>query len=328
MALNREPPYSSTGTIVNMDQSPTLVADIGGTNARFALSLAPGEYDGVRTIPTAQFISLTDALEYYFQTQSVKPKAAKLAIACPVNGDRISMTNHHWNFSQHQLRKRFFPTGLQVLNDFEAIAMSIPKLKGRQRLQIGGTEPIDKSPISILGPGTGLGVAQLIYHGSWQAICTEGGHAGLAPGNSIESKIFEYWMNKGEVLSREFFLSGEGLVRLYQAIVSLNGQVPTKNSPQAVQHGASIEEDPNCLQTLTCFCELLGSAAADQALAAGSQGGIYIAGGILKHIKKFFLASNFRQRFENKGAMKHYLEAIPCYLVLEEQPGLLGASLA
>jgi len=308
---------------------PILLADIGGTNARFAIAYAEGEMLNYQVLPTADYVSLEDALTAYLEGLDEKPLKATIAIACPVSGDFIDMTNCPWAFSKSALAQRFFPKGLHVINDFEAIALSLPHLGFEQKIQIGGreakAEQTNTRPVVVLGPGTGLGASLCVFQNHWMAISTEGGHCGLAPYNALEMSVFDYWIKQGEVITRELFLSGQGLVRLYQALAFIHGVSPEDKTPKDVQLAAVTKQDDLCEQALSMFCELLGTAAADQALNTGSTGGVYIGGGMISHFRDYFVKSGFRQRFESVG-MPHYVKSIPCFLITEPQPGLVGAS--
>lgn len=308
-----------------MSTAVTLIADIGGTNARFALSPQAGVLDRVQVLATRDFDTIESAIESYLTRCGVPCNKAVIAIAGPLNKDPMQMTNCHWSVSKKSLSKRFFHQGVQLINDFEANALLIPYLNDQQRITIG---PAPKKPINpcvVIGPGTGLGVALAIPGEPWQTLATEGGHCGLAPHNALELAIFEYWLSRNATITRELFLSGQGLVNIYKAISAINGENYPHNNPKDIQEAACNNNDPNAVQSLHVFCELLATAACDQVVSAGAWGGVYLAGGMISHFQQFFLDSNFRDRFDNL-VMPALLKEVPCYLITAEQPGLLGAS--
>lgn len=305
---------------------PRLVADIGGTNARFALATDDTVLQDRKTLPTEQFRSIEQAIAHYLDGLDAHPRGACLAIACPVAGEQVQMTNHHWHFSISALEERFGWERLAVINDFRAIALSLPHLERDQYLTLGGGHPGRDGPLCVLGPGTGLGVALAIPHvGDWLTVPTEGGHASVAPTTKVELAIFEYWLERGLSLSRENLVSGPGLYRLYAAHCAL------KKKPLQAEDAAGVSElakrgDAPAGYALEMFFALLGSICGDQALATGARGGVFLAGGMLPRMKEPLLASNFRDRFEDKPPMSHYLRPIATALITEPDPGLVGAA--
>lgn len=304
----------------------TLLADVGGTNARFALSEHRGEFDRQSVLATRDYTSLTEAINAYAAIHKVVFRRAVIAIACPVNTDQISMTNNDWSFSQQALANALFPDGLKLINDFEAVALSLPHIPTEHLIAIGKGQAVERGPMCVLGPGTGLGVAHMVHDTDWQAISCEGGHSGLTPSNQRELEVFAYWLDKGKPLTREWFLSGRGLENIHEALTARHGGYIDRISAQEIQKKATEDGDSLSVESLEIFCELLGTVAADQAFSSGTSGGIFLAGGMLSHFKAFFLSSGFRQRFEDRGAMSYYTKRIPSYLITEPQPGLLGAS--
>ncbi len=303
-----------------------LVADIGGTNIRLALCEAGSdELIAVQKLPCAQFDSLHDALAQYLSDHAASKAVVEacLAIAGPVVGDRISMTNLPWTFSKNELRQKLQLNTLEVLNDFAAVAASIPHLQANDVYQIGGGKADKNAPILAIGAGTGLGMASVVTTGtSYQTFPAEGGHACIAAETTIERQIVEYHAEKSPqklTPCREFFLSGRGLLAIYEAL----GGSETL-SPADISERACNNSDPSCHQTLSVFCAWLGSTCGDQAVSAGSLGGVYIAGGMVKQFLPFLEQSEFRQRFESKGAMRDYLKRIPSYVVTREHVALLG----
>jgi len=309
---------------------PRLLADIGGTNARFALETAERQFAAVRVLACAEFPSLSDAMQSYLaspelQQVSDKPELrirhAAIAIANPVDGDRISMTNHHWSFSIAAVRQQLDFSTLLVMNDFTALAMALPYLDASQRQQIGGGVEQPGRTIGLIGAGTGLGVSGIIPAGnSWAPLASEGGHASFAPANDDEVKILQSLWQQYEHVSAERLLSGKGLELICTAISGkpLNAAEITH---RALDGSCSV-----CLRTVEHFCAMLGSMAGNVALTLGATGGLYIGGGIVPRLGPLFAASAFRERFVAKGRLGNYLAQIPTYLITEEYPAFLGVS--
>ena len=304
-----------------------LIGDIGGTNARFAIA-ENGTYRGLKHLEVDRYPSLHDALSDYLSTLSPGERAhlaGALAIAGPVLGDKISMTNKAWSFSIEELKRSLNLTSLAVVNDFAANARAIPHLPRPSLFIVGPAIPEGKGNIGVIGPGTGLGVSALIPDGAdWSLVAGEGGHATLAASNDEEAAIIQMLRKRWNHVSAERVLSGAGLVNLYEALCALNGVEPLMLSPADVTKRAMNRSDELCVKAFACFCEFLGGVAGDLALTVGALGGVYIAGGILLRFKDAFAASAFRQRFESKGRFAAMLEKIPTYLILEESPALIG----
>ena len=238
------------------------------------------------------------------------------------------MTNLPWKFSQSKLKQSLNLNQLYLINDYTAIAHAVPLLGDEQKVQIGEGVAINKKPISICGPGTGLGVANLVnVNDYWHCLSGEGGHVDFAPVDDYEVKIMSFLLEmKQRRISYEQLLSGIGLEQIYQAIVSIEGldNLPLsadKISAQAIERSCEI-----CEQALAQFCKVLGSFAGNLALTLGSFGGVYIAGGIVPRFIDFIQHSDFRQRFEAKGRLSSFIQDIPTYVITESQPGLLGAA--
>lgn len=260
----------------------------------------------------------------------------KAKIACPVDDDMIIMTNLPWKFSQKELKSQLNLNSLQFINDYTAIAMAIPLLNDDQKVKIGGGETVANKPISVCGPGTGLGVANLVpisISGTnhWHCVSGEGGHVDFAPVGAQEISILHFLNTIKKRVSYEQLLSGYGLEQIYQAIASTrlnkeqNGQSLTPSAQEISKQGMESSCDL-CHQTLLVFCQILGSFAGNLALIMNSQGGVYIAGGIAPRFIDFLQTSNFRERFETKGRLSHITKQTPTYVITEAQPGLLGAT--
>ena len=310
---------------------PRLVADVGGTNARFALEVSPQELEHIETLPTSDYDSLHAAIRTYLE-KAGQPniKHAAIAIANPVVGDWVQMTNHHWAFSIETTRQALELDTLIVLNDFTAQALSIPHLPKRELLQVGGASPVDDTPIAVIGPGTGLGVSGLIPNGKngYTALAGEGGHVSFSPFDHTEIHIWQYANRKHGHVSAERFLSGAGLSLIYEALADREG-VERPPLPAAELSTLALSgQSPLARLSRDLFCALLGPVSSNLALTLGARGGVYLCGGILRRFIDYFVTSPFRNRFENKGRFEGYLAAIPVYCVLTKNPGLLGAAVA
>jgi glucokinase len=304
-----------------------VIGDIGGTNARFAVA-ENGKYRDLRHVEVRKFASLHDALIEYLDglPQSSRPVSeGAIAVAGPVLGDRIALTNFGWSFSLSELRKSLGLKSLKVVNDFVATAMAVPYLPANDCFQIGPSCPEASGPIGIIGPGTGLGVSALMPDGGkWVLVAGEGGHVTLPTLTSEEDEIIRVLRTRFDHVSAERALCGAGLVNLYQALCTIDGKEPEALTPADVTDRAIAGTDAECVRAFGHFCAMLGTVAGNLALTIGATGGIYIAGGILLRFKEVFAASAFRQRFESKGRFSSLLAKIPTHLILEESPALLG----
>jgi glucokinase len=316
---------------------PRLLGDIGGTNARFALlpdaRSAPVH---VATLAAARFPTLEDAIEQYLQDHAgaaaARPRWAAIGIANPVVGDQVRMTNHHWAFSISAVQQRFGWTRFVVINDFTALALSLPALGGADLRQVGGGVAVPGAAVGLVGPGTGLGVSGLLWPpggGKVLAINGEGGHATLAPCDDRESAVLAALRRRHGHVSAERAVSGPGLVSIYQSLCEID-RVPARElDSSGVSSHALDASDPQCREALDMFCSFLGNLAGNIALTLGARGGMYIGGGIVPRLGDAFVASPFRARFESKGRFQPYLAPIPVFVIQASvSPALLGAARA
>ncbi|MDT3669379.1 MAG: glucokinase [Aromatoleum sp.] len=313
------------------DTFPRLVGDIGGTNARFAtIAASGGDLGAVGVVSCADFAGPREAIEHYLATSGQpRPRWCALAIANPVEGDFLQMTNHDWAFSIGALHDALGVEHLLVLNDFTALAMAIPLLQPDELVQVGGGAPVSQRAIALLGPGTGLGVSGLVPCGEdYTAIVGEGGHMTLAASDPHEAELIAELTKRFGHVSAERALSGPGIVALYEAHAALAGETPDPIGAPAISARALAGSCRLCTATLTAFCALLGTVAADLALVLGARSGVYVGGGIIPQLGESFLRSPFRARFEHKGRFSSYLAAIPTYVIHAAQPGLRGAARA
>lgn len=308
-----------------------LIGDVGGTNARFALvrgDQQPLEHE--LTLPTAKFENLATALQEYLQrVGSPEVHRACIAIANPITGDWLRMTNSHWSFSVEQTRLQLGFTQLRVLNDWEAMAMSGPVLTSADLVQIGPGDPQEGAPKGFIGPGTGLGVASLVrsQDGQWVACAGEGGHVTLAPTCKREIEILGVLLNTYSHVSVERVVSGMGLENIYKAICELEGLEAEPLTAADITTRALKADDILCEESLDRMCRFLGAAAGNLALTLGALGGVYLGGGIVGKLGDYFRYSGFREAFESKGRFKSYMQGIPTYVIRANQPALLGAAM-
>lgn len=303
---------------------PWLVADIGGTNARFGLVTAPGAKPGhVRVLTGAEHDSLPEAVAAYLDTieGGVRPGAGCVAVAGPIDGDRYRLTNSPWAGSVRELGLPY--TGL--LNDFEALAASLPYLDGELDLVSLGGPPPSRGVKAVLGPGTGLGVAGLVPAGDgWVPVPGEGGHMTVPVLDARDLEIVRVLHTQGVAhVDAEHLLSGPGLVRLHRTLAVVNGVTAPELTASDI---VARLDDTLCAETIEVFCGLLGSFASNVALTLGAKGGVYIGGGVLPRIVDRVRSSDFRARFEASPNLAGYLSAIATTLIVAPQPALTGAA--
>ncbi len=320
-------------------EHPWLVADIGGTNARFGWVAAPGApVSNVRKLAVRQHAGPVEAAQAYLAELAgldgpsvPAPRHAAFAVATAVAGDQIAFTNSPWAFSRRAVQAALGLHSLLVLNDFEALALSLPRLGPDQWRAHGGRPPGGDGVMAVVGPGTGLGVGCVLPSGDgrWLALPGEGGHATLAPGDELESGLLAVVRRQYPHVSAERLLSGTGLPVLHQALARLHGTpAEVLTAAEIVDRADAQAADALCDQTLTVFCAMLGGFAGNVALTVGARGGLFIGGGVVPRFADRFFASAFRQRFEAKGRFEAYLAAIPTALITDTLAALAGAALA
>lgn len=303
-----------------------IIGDIGGTNARFAVA-ENGKYGELSHVEVSKYASLHDALTDYLDglPGTERPAAAAVAVAGPVLGDVVALTNLSWRFSISELKTSLTLSSLRVINDFAAASMSVPYLPTQDLFTVGPQCPDAAGTIGIIGPGTGLGVGGLLPNaGQWLPWAGEGGHVTMPSLTPEEDAILAVLRKRWNHVSAERVLSGGGLVNLYEALCVVGGLAPRPMSPADITEHAIRGTDPVCVKAFQHFCAMLGTVAGDLALTLGATGGIYVAGGILLRFKEAFAASGFRERFESKGRLSSFVAKIPTRLILEESPALVG----
>lgn len=308
---------------------PRLLADIGGTNARFALERASGQIDTVQTLRCADHAEFSLAVKAYL-TNNAHPaiRHAAIAIANPVQGDEIRMTNHHWTFSIEETRRLLGFDTLLVVNDFTALSMALPHLERSHCVQIGNGQALENSVIGLVGAGTGLGMGGLIPgEGRWIALGSEGGHVSFSPSDEKEAAILQYCWRSYRHVSAERLISGPGLELIYRALCDINKvQHPQELAAPHIVDRALRQNDPLCLEVVDCFCGMLGTLTANVAVTLGALGGMYIGGGVVPHLGDYFARSSFRTRFESKGRFEAYMQKIPTYVITASYPAFFGVA--
>jgi glucokinase len=306
-----------------------LLGDIGATHARFGLVSPDGQLRYSRTLSDESYATIEDAIVAFLAERGLlpMPRQGAIAIASPITGDRVTMTNHPWSFSILALKERFGFDRLEVINDFTALALALPRLKPEDRLAVGGGSAAVGAPIGVLGPGSGLGVSGLVPSGSgWIALTGEGGHATMAPATDRESAVLDRMRRHFDHVSAERVLSGPGLVNLYNTLAPIDGISAKGYTAAQITDLAIRAEDPLCVETTMMFCAMLGTMAGNLALTLGARGGVYIGGGIVPRLGQIFVQSPFRERFEAKGRFQTYLSAIPTFVVTHPLPAFLGCA--
>ncbi|MDZ6245705.1 glucokinase [Klebsiella pneumoniae] len=304
-----------------------LVGDIGGTNARISIfDKVNHELVNPVIYSCNEYPFFDDVLRNYIENSVIPIDEACLAIACPILGDFIQMTNHTWGFSITEIKKKFNFQTLEVINDFTAIAYAIPFLGENDIIDVSNDNLCDNGPIVVFGPGTGLGVSHLVKQDDLLInIPGEGGHVDMPAVTVLEANIINHLREIYGRVSAERILSGQGIVNLYRAICHTLNETPVYDKAESITAYGVSNDCPICYKTLELFCTFMGRFGGNLALNFGAFGGVYIAGGIIPKILQFFLNSNFRFAFEDKGRFKTYLQSIPVFIIIHETPGLLGA---
>lgn len=314
-----------------------LVADIGGTNARFGLWDAAGKppenstrLSGVNYYLTSEFPSLAQAIIEYCQQQNIRPQHLSLAVAGPVEKDWVAMSNNDWSFSKSELKDSLALESLTVINDFTAQALLPPVLGKGEKQQISPGTPIAGTPIAILGPGTGLGMSALVplpqqddNQIAWRPLETEGGNIPFAPRTPEELALMQFVMDEtGRTVSFEDLLSGRGLERSYRFCV------PSAPPLSAADITAQAADNPAAKQAVLLFLNCLSNFVLTAVMMTGARQGVYLSGGIIPRLLPFFAASDFGARLTEYGIFTDYVSSVPIWLITAQEPGLTGAGLA
>lgn len=316
-----------------MAKASLLIGDIGGTNARFALAdpKSPG-YSSVSTLQCRDFATAEDAIRHYLDdVGAAKPTEICLAAAGPIVDERVRFTNNPWIIEASGLRETFGTDHVRLLNDFEAIAYSIPFLGTDDATAIGLPEPKPLGDgdftIGVIGPGTGLGAVGLRRFGSdYIPIVGEASHGGFAPESQVQVDVLIQLRERFERVSSERLVSGPGIENLYWALSRVHGEKRAQLDAAQIFAAGIGDGDPRASEAVELFFEVLGQFAGDVALTIGANDGVYVAGGIAKRYPEKLANSRFRNGFERKGRHRSLMERIPTQLITHDQPGLLGAA--
>lgn len=319
---------------VTVPPAASLLADIGGTNARFALArqdaIDPLLMDSVREFAVADFPSLADAARHYLDTTGATAQNGVFAVAGRVDGDEARITNHPWVISASRTSYALGLDSVRLVNDFAAQAMGASLLQPKDVVPVGGVgwnghDGQDRT-FAIIGAGTGLGVGGLLRRdGRHYALQTEGGHVGFAPNSPEEIEILQRMAGEFGRVSNERLVSGQGLVNVHRALSAIAGEDPGPLKPSDITARAK-EGDERALRTVDVFCAVFGAAAGDLVLTLGAWDGVFLAGGLVPKLLPQIAHSAFRQRFEYKGRFSPTMARIPTLAVVHPQPGLLGAA--
>jgi glucokinase len=313
--------------------APTLLADIGGTNARFGLAMtADAGIEHITALRCADYAGPVEAAQDYLGRQGIpsgQVQYAAFAVATPVNAPVVRLTNHNWSIDARAVEHALGLRKLTLVNDFEALALALPALTPSDYQVIGPAQPRAHQTKVVLGPGTGLGVAGVTFqHGEWAALPGEGGHATLAAADDFEAAVIQAARSQYEHVSAERLLSGIGLPVLYAAVCTVKGlRAQALNAAQITELGQR-GEDAACATTLDTFFALLGNFAGNAALTLGAQGGVFIGGGIVPRLFDAAARSRFRQRFESKGRFQGYLQNIATAVITAPYPAMAGLARA
>lgn len=309
---------------------PVLVADIGGTNARFALATFDGvapSVSNMQSFRAEDFETIRDAADAYLEAVAVKPKAACFAVAGPVTDAVIEFTNSRWVLDIAHVEAALGFERFLVVNDFEALATGARHLSKSDLLSVKPGESDPHAPILVIGPGTGLGQALIVpCNGHDKIVPTEGGHVTFAPRTEEEFEVMQFIAREHPRVSVERLLSGRGLVNIHRALCAISGTPRISLQANEITAAAIEGKPPIAVKAVEMFCELLGRVSGDAVLGTGARGGVILGGGILPKITDTFLKSRFIERFLDKGRMRHYVETVPVDLIVSKGAALVGAA--
>jgi glucokinase len=306
---------------------PILIGDIGGTNARFALLVdAFAEPRQFPFVKTADFANIDDALQQcILDKSSVQPRSAILALAGPIEGDEVALTNCPWVVRPRDMIENLGFEDVLLANDFEAQALAAASLAGGEREKIGGGVDRDTASRAVLGPGTGLGVAGLVHaHHTWFPVPGEGGHVDVGPRSERDFHIWPFLEPIEGRISAEQLLCGRGIMNIYRAVCAADGIDSPLEKPADVTASALADEDPAAVETVSLFSTYLGRVAGDMALLFMAKGGVFLAGGISQKILPALRGPAFRAAFEDKAPHSALMRTIPTYVVTHPVAALAG----
>ena len=319
-----------------MSSEPLLVADIGGTNARFALFVreetGPSRIIHKKTLLAENFAHIADAAHAYLTSLSgTPPTRAAFAVAGPTGSEDFQFTNSPWSFNRAALSAALNLSDLQIVNDFEAQALGVLHLPQDALSTLKKGTVNSTAPIAVLGPGTGLGLSLLVGDNNdarvnARAIATEGGHMAFAPRTDKEIEVLQFIERELDYVSYEDLLSGRGLVNIHRALCALSSTASVELTPSKITEAALEKTSPIAQQTVEMFCAILGSFTGDIILACGAKGGVYIAGGITPRILPILHESEFEKRLTSRGSISAYVNNVPITVVMSDEAAFWGAA--
>jgi glucokinase len=315
-----------------------LVADIGGTNARFAMAIFEGKATSPSPSPKIESFQAYSCGEYHDPMELVQQYLSKysdthfdsvcLAVAGVTNDNTAYLTNLGWTVDGNLIATRFGLSNVVVTNDFAALARSATALGPAQLLTLHSGDRNPTGPISVMGPGTGFGIAQVVRSQSRSIVIpTEGGHCSFVPSGTLETQVWNAVRDSLGRVTIETFMSGIGMLRIYRAVCGLHNVAPLNYEPSTISQRALEQHDKICIETLSVFCGILGSVASDKALSHGATGGIYLGGGILPKIADFVTQSDLVERFLDKPPLEDFVAKIPIHMIIDPHAALVGAAL-
>jgi len=315
----------------------TLLADLGGTNVRFALAdpalPQPLLLDSVRRYRVKDFPSMADTIRQYFAESGRSAERAVIAAAGRiVDGETVKVTNNPWQVSAHELAAELKFDSVRLINDFAAQGMAVPLLAAAELTPVGAPQPPKigahhAQTFVVVGPGTGLGVAGLLLRdGRWTVLETEGGHAGFAAHTAEDVEILHRLNARFGRVSNERMICGNGLVNLYLALADIEGLKAEEYTPEDITAHANAGTDPLCVRAVETLAGIFGSVAGDLVLSLGGWDGVFLTGGVLPILMPWLQRGGFRERFESKGRFKETMEQVPTIAMVHPETGLLGAA--
>lgn len=307
-----------------------LVADIGGTNARFALATRDGQaifVNDQQNFRAEDFESIRDAADAYLESVATKPNRACFAVAAPVSADEIVFTNSHWRFRPAEIERALHLSEMRVVNDFYALAAGVAALPADAYVSVKDGKADPHAPTLVIGPGTGLGQSLIVPSPAGDVIVsTEGGHVSFAPRDDEEFEVMKFIAREHPRVSVERLLSGRGLVNIHRALCAIADTPRVSLAANEITAAAIDGSYPIAVRAVDMFCSVLGRVAGDAVLATGARGGVVLGGGILPKISDIFLKSAFVEKFLNKGRMRAYVEGVPVKLIVTDGAALYGAA--
>ena len=317
-----------------------ILGDIGGTNTRLALAESPSsKLLHIQYFENKDFEHLDQIISKYLNALDLgtpgSVENAAIAVAGPIKGDQIELTNVNFGFSQVEYKQKFGFNRLNIINDFTALAYSLPHMTEDDLIQVGGGKIEENANKLVIGPGTGMGMAALIpcdisdadggSYIHWQPIPSEAGHSTYSPNTEREFQLVRALRKQFYRVSVERLISGVGIKTIYDTLAKIDGTAINDLTPSQISKLALDAEDDLAVEALNLFCNILGRTAGDHCLHFSAFGGVYIAGGIIPKILPFFLKSDFRRIFEKKGRMAELTKNVATNIITHKYPALIGA---